>query len=58
MHQSQRNVIEIVEKYFREEYIANSQNIDKYLLDYVMAGSEKPVLNNYIESIENIVFKT
>ena len=39
-------------EHFRNEYASNSHNINRYLFDYVMAGSKKPVLNNYIDSIE------
>jgi hypothetical protein len=42
-------------EHFREKYTSNSHNIDRYLFDYVMAGSEKPVLNNYIDSIDELI---
>ena len=37
---------------FKRLYFSDTNNIDKYILDYVMAGKEKPVLDNYLEFLK------
>jgi hypothetical protein len=40
---------------FKGKYFSNEKNINKFIGDYVNAGGEMPALNNYINTIENII---